>query len=375
MVHRTSILSEIILLSLFFLTCQHRTPLQNNETTRQINSIAASASLSSRPFDFQFANKKYSGLLDLPKDQEASSLMILVPGHGKTNVASGKWNIELRTTLNEMGIAIYAYDKAGCGNSEGTYDHNQTVEDSSEEILAAIQQLKKKKVPGSNTIGLWGISRAGWIIPLVIKKDQSIAYWISVSGPNHLSNMKYLLTTNWRIQGKSETEIETLVTEWKNGFDIQRTGGSYDEYVSATPNLSNDDFIQVVRGGAYTEERFLNYQQYLLEHQPEIDPESGIEVIVSDFEAVLNHVDCPVLAIFGEKDSQVDCQETSSLYNKVFKENLTVAVLPNCNHHMQVCETGGFTENANELKKKGLGQACEDYFEVIADWISERVLD
>jgi hypothetical protein len=66
--------------------------------------------------------------------------------------------------------------------SEGTYDHNQSVQSGAREVLAAIGELKRRNVAGSDHIGLWGISRAGWICPLVIEKVPSVAFWISVSG-------------------------------------------------------------------------------------------------------------------------------------------------------------------------------------------------
>ena len=37
------------------------------------------------------------------------------------------------------------------------YDHNQSIESSTEEAITAISKLKSLNVPGSNQIGLWGL--------------------------------------------------------------------------------------------------------------------------------------------------------------------------------------------------------------------------
>lgn len=331
-------------------------------------------SLISKPFEFKFDGKKYSGILDIPTKKPTKSLIVLVPGSGKTKVFTRNWNYALRENLNDLGIATFSYDKSGCGDSEGTFDYNQSVENSSEELLAAIQELRNQKIPGSQNIGLWGISRAGWICPLAIKKDNEINYWISVSGPNHLDNMYHLLKTNWAIGGKSKDEVGKLGKEWLEGFKIQNAGRTYSEYLNTTPTLHKDEFIKKIRG-EYTEKKFLKFQRYLIDNNVIIDEETGLQIMLNGFEKTLNQIKIPVLAILGEKDSQVDWEETINLYEKTIAKNasLTVKTLPDCNHFIRTCETGGFDENYKVLKEKGLGQTCDGYFDIIKNWLQDKI--
>ena len=325
-------------------------------------------------FNFSFEDRRYSGILDMPQGVEVKSLVVLVPGSGKTAAYTGDWNYTLREELNKLGVATYAYDKAGCGNSEGEFDYNQSVENSSDELVAAIKALQKQKVPGSDNLGLWGISRAGWICPLAITKEPAIKYWISVSGPNHLDNMFHLLTTNWAIEGKSEEEVQQLGAEWLAGFTIQRGGGSYAEYQAATPSLERDSFMNKIRG-PYNEERFLKFQSYLMDNDVKLDEETGLQIMLEDFDKVLNKVTIPVLAIFGENDSQVDWRATSQLYHNTLGNVATLQTesLPNCNHFIQTCETGGFGETRAVLEAKGLGEICPGYLALITNWVGERI--
>ncbi|MEO1022753.1 MAG: alpha/beta hydrolase [Bacteroidota bacterium] len=329
-------------------------------------------SLDSRPFQFEFEGRTLSGFIDFPKGKDIKSLVVLIPGSGKTYVHTGRWNYELREHLNNLGVATFSYDKAGCGDSEGEFDYNQSVQNSSEEVLAAINALKKSDIPGSHNLGLWGISRAGWIAPLAITQDPGINYWISVSGPNHLDNIYHLLLKNWAIQGRTEAEIEALGNEWLAGFKIQHSGGTYAEYEAATPTLATDDFIKKLRG-EYNEERFLKFQNYLIENEIPIDEETGLQIFIEGFEETLSRIDIPVLAIFGEKDSQINWEETAVLYKQTLGKNapLTIETFSDCNHMIRSCETGGFDETMAVLREKGLGETCDGYINTIERWLTD----
>ncbi len=325
----------------------------------------------SEAFEFSFEGKKYSGLIDIPA-KTPKSLIVLVPGSGRTNMVEGdKYYERLRNMFVDLGLAVMVYDKAGCGESEGKFDYNQSVQNSSEEVLAAIEELRKLRVSGSENIGLWGISRGGWVCPLVINQDSKISYWISASGPDHLETIGYLFEANWRVLGKSEAEIEMLSSEWLAGFTIQRQGGSYEEYLAASPNLKNDSLILALRNGKFnTIENYLSFQKVL--QNQEFDEETGLTIVVPDFAETLTKINIPVLAIFGEKDSQVDWRRSLALYQKTIgaNNNLTYLTLPDCNHNIISCETGLFGESLEELESKGLGKPCEGYYSKIQTWLT-----
>ncbi|MEM9981282.1 MAG: alpha/beta hydrolase, partial [Bacteroidota bacterium] len=147
----------------------------------------------------------------------------------------------------------------------------------------------------------------------------------------------------------------------------------YAEYVAATPTLMQDSFIKKLRG-EYNEEKFLKFQTYLIENKVPIDEKTGLQIMVEGVDKTLNSIEIPVLAIFGEKDSQVDWQETIQLYRETIGKNasLTIETLPNCNHFIRTCETGGYDESYRVLKEKGLGQPCDGYYTTIQSWIKER---
>lgn len=327
-------------------------------------------------FHFVHNGKKLSGLLDLPTEQKPTSIILIVQGYGKSNIVEGNWYYDLRSNFVKLGIACVIWDKPGCGKSEGNFDINQTVQSSADEVLSAIKEIESKNIAGANNIGLWGISRAGWICPLVIQQYPKIAYWISVSGTDDKENFGYLLETNLRIEGRSETEIKLLISEWRQGSDIFRKGGTFAEYEKATQNLRKDSFWIFLNSSSETEESYLSKQKQFIGEHHKFDKKTGLMIYVPNFRKMLTKIQCPVLAIFGEKDANVDWKQTIALYKETIGKkanaNLTMKTYPDCNHNLKSCKTGGMKETIeNSVKYQ---PPCNGYFETMSEWLRKEVL-
>ncbi|MEL7339245.1 MAG: hypothetical protein AAGM67_02075, partial [Bacteroidota bacterium] len=201
----------------------------------------------SEPFSFEFEGKTLRGLIETPKDQPVSAMVIIIPGYGRTNFVEGQWYSRLRDSLVATGLSICLWDKMGCGQSEGEFNPQQAVENSAKEAVAAIQEIKRLGLAGAETIGLWGISRAGWICPL-INMRYPIDFWISVSGTNDKENYGYLLASNLRIAGKSEAEVTRLHQTWLTWHRRYCEGASWDECREISQALREDSTCQQLFG-------------------------------------------------------------------------------------------------------------------------------
>lgn len=330
--------------------------------------------IKTEPFEFVHNGKKLSGLLDLPIGQKPTSIVLIIQGSGKSNIVDGNWYYDLRSNFAKLGIACCIWDKPGCGKSEGDFDINQTVQNSASEALAAIKELKNRSIAGSDKIGLWGLSRAGWICPLVIQQYPSISYWISVSGTDDRENFGYLLETNLRIEGRSEAQAQLLVTEWQRGNDVFRKGGSFTEYENATQNLRQDAFWILVSGKPQTREDYLHNQKKFIKENYKFDKKTGLMIYVPNFRKTLSQIQCPVLAIFGEKDANVNWKQTIALYKETIgkksKLGLTIKTFSDCNHNIQKCETGGLRETIDNNNK--YKPPCDGYFFTMSEWLKEN---
>jgi uncharacterized protein len=220
--------------------------------------------------------KRLHGLLDVPIGQTPASIVLIIQGSGKSNIDDNGYYKNIRSHLVQSGLACYIWDKPGCGKSEGIFDGDQSVKNAAKEAIAAISELVNRKAQGIEIIGLWGISRAGWICPLIIQQYPSISYWISVSGTDDKENFGYLLESNFRIEGRNEKQTQLLISEWSNGNDIFRKGGSFEEYQEATQNLRQDTFWLSVSGDQYTKEGYLRIQKNFINEHHEFDEETGV---------------------------------------------------------------------------------------------------
>lgn len=333
--------------------------------------------ISSQPFEFEFEGKTLSGLIEMPEHKKSQAIVLLIPGYGKTDFVEGQWYSGLRNKLVDFGLTVCLWDKMGCGKSEGVFNAQQPVENSADEAIAAIQKIKSLKIRGADKIGIWGVSRAGWICPLINEKFP-IDFWISVSGTDDKENFGYLLKSNLIIQGKKEEDVQVLFNAWMEGHKIFCTDSSYENYLNAIQALSQDSLCRALFGYSgnteVTEEGRKEYllQQKLFTSKGYFDAKSGLWVYIEQFDKMLKNINCPVLAIFGENDAQVDWRKTKSLYEKTIGKNskarLTVKTFKKCNHNLQECITCGYQEDLSALNWR----SCNGYYQSMEEWLKSN---
>ncbi len=94
--------------------------------------------------------------------------------------------------------------------------------------------------------------------------------------------------------------------------------------------------------------------------------------IAYDPEKDLSRVTCPVLAINGEKDTQVDAKSNLSLIKEILTKNgnkdVEIKAMPGLNHLMQTAQTGDLSEY--EKIEETMSPAA---MKIISDWIKIHV--
>ncbi len=334
--------------------------------------ISSHAQSKKQILDFKFEGVTLNGVLNLPKNQKPKGIVLIIHGSGKTNAVAQEWYSDVRETIVKTGYATYMWDKMGCGKSGGSFNYNQSVYNSASEAITAINMLKEENILGSNNIGLYGVSRAGWINPIIINKYKDIAFWISVSGVDDKENFGYLLEENLRIEGLSKDSIVLIVDQWLKGIKIAHSGESFETYMNATKELQNNAFwLRFVQEnmGEMNKEAYIGFQVPLMKEI--LDEETGLPVYIEDFDEVLSNIKTPVLALFGKTDMNVDWKKTKLLYEKTMGKNTDFIIksFPNCNHNIHECRTGGFYEfQDNKLPYK----RCDGFLDTIEDWLDKR---
>lgn len=337
---------------------------------------AHAAAMRTEPFEFVADGNTLRGVVDRPAEGAPRAVVLFVHGYGRTDVVGQGWYDDLRSRFTELGLATVVWDKPGCGTSEGTFDVNQPVASSAREVVAAVRQIREKTLPGVTTIGLWGISRAGWIAPLAMAQDGGIRFWISVSGTDDKENFPYFIESNLRLEGRSEKQIRLLMSEWRRGFELTASGGAFEAYLDATRTLRHDPFMTFLTGSRDpSRTEFLDQQRRFRTGEFTVDTETGLMVYVPRFEDLLGRLDVPVLALFGEKDRNVDWRKTRALYLETIGRNprarLTVKTFPDANHNLHRSATGGYREMLEILRSPAM---ADGYYATMLEWLRTEVL-
>lgn len=347
-------------------------------------SLACSAAPTSGPamltedFTFVSSGRTLSGFIDQPASVPTRALIIFVHGSGGTNVRGQNAYSDLRRQFAELGIASATWDKPGMGQSEGTFDPNQSLEESALEVLDAVAHLRRAGVPGSRKIGIWATSRGGWVAPLALSRDPEIDFWISVSGVPAADNKYYLMRENLPLEGRTEEQTRRLMEEWRRGREILVQGGDYDAYLAATQNLRSDTSVFYFAGDLTgTREEYEAEQEAFMRTRSEYEFDADLNILrVRGFEAMLSELDIDVLALFGELDTNVDWRAARALYEATIGRNaaatLTVRTFPGCNHSLNASATGSIREV--EGTPLNSGPKCDGYYQAQLEWLRQYVL-
>ena len=106
---------------------------------------------------FQCENRLLSGILHLP---ERSDPPLVVGSHGLEGSKDSAKQIRLSMILPEHGIAFFRFDHRGCGQSQGEFVEETSVEKRAADLKAAVQHLMTLGIAFSKT-ALFGSSLGG----------------------------------------------------------------------------------------------------------------------------------------------------------------------------------------------------------------------
>jgi hypothetical protein len=84
-------------------------------------------------------------------------------------------------------------------------------------------------------------------------------------------------------------------------------------------------------------------------------------------------IQIPVLAIFGERDTQIDSVQGADGYRKVLQEAensyYEVRTIPEVDHNMRLSPTSCIRVQRNGYQEVGGPKTPPEFYEVIADWL------
>jgi uncharacterized protein len=313
--------------------------------------VAVAARLATRDEEVQFSSGsgRLAGTLVLPPGPPPYPAIVLVHGsNAQTRDALGPWS----RFFVAQGFAVLSYDKRGTGTSTGDWK-TADFEVLAGDVIAGVRFLKARADIRSDRVGLWGISQAGWILPIVAARAASeIAFVIVHAGSGTTVRQEGVLYLRAELRaaglppssvtvGTGYQQLDDAVTATGTGWqDLQRY---YEAHRAAEPWLwpprAFDDWFRA-------------YYRMLMDFDPT---------------PFWRRVRCPVLLFFGEFDANVPPAESWPPIERALHDGrnprVTEVLLPKANHLFLEAKTGGREEYP------GLSRFVPGYFSRMAEWL------
>ena len=282
-----------------------------------------------------------NGTLTLPEGWDKNTkAVVMVTGSGQQNrdeeIFDHKPFAVIADALARKGIASLRYDDRGWGNKAIRFT-DFTTDDFKQDAAAGIDLLRRK----FKTVGVIGHSEGG-TIALMLASEGKTDFIVSLAGMT-ISGKQTLLNQNidaLRSIGLQEETVKKYSEVISDIFDKVAAGQDIDEYLKGAENMENFKPI--------------------IDHAKKLLTSPYMRhFITKDIHNSLPNIKCPVLALNGKKDTQVE-----------YKQNLEVLEngLTNCSH-----ETVAY-DNLNHLFQHCTNGSIVEYHQ-IEETISQEVLD
>ncbi|MDZ4783017.1 MAG: alpha/beta fold hydrolase [Planctomycetia bacterium] len=318
-----------------------------------------------------------AGTLTLPPGDGPFATAILISGSGQQDrnetVFNHKPFLILADALARRGIAVLRVDDRGVGGSSGEVAKATTL-DFADDVRAELKYLQGRAEIDSRRIGLIGHSEGGLIAPMVAAGNSDVAFVVllaapGVTGEETVYRQSELIS---RAMGADDAAIAQNRLLQELFFGILREGLD-EQATEAKLEAKLRDFVKETFAKLPEAERAkLDTQQEFLNQQIKVVQSPWFRFFFAhDPRTALSKLRCPVLALNGEKDVQVDPKQNLPELEKALaaakNDDVTLREMKGLNHLFQTCKTGALSEYA-QLTETFSPAALE----LIGDWVVER---
>ena len=315
------------------------------------------------------ANIALAGTFTKPEGDGPFACVILITGSGPQNrdeeLLGHKPFLVIADHLTRNGIAVLRYDDRGVAQSTGDFA-SATTRDLADDVNSAVAYLKTRS--DVKQIGLIGHSEGGVIAPVVAAENNAVNFIVMLAGTG-VNGAEILLLQQeliGRAEGMSEKDlaknkaanekINAIILSAKDASDAKKKLEKHlknkKNHPANSSEMSDKEFAKYLID-TYTNDWIF----YFIRLEPRV---------------ALEKVTCPVLAVNGSKDLQVDANQNlpkiKAALEKAGNTDFTIKEYPNLNHLFQESETGAVSEYV-KIEQTFSPLVLED----MTKWILERV--
>jgi pimeloyl-ACP methyl ester carboxylesterase len=303
-------------------------------------------------FENPGAGIRLAGTLTIPEGDGPFPAVVLISGSGPQDrdetVMGHRPFLVLSDHLTRSGIAVLRFDDRGVGGSEG--DHGSaTTADFATDARSAFEYLEAREETDPVMTGLAGHSEGGMIVSMVAAEFDDVDFGILLAGPG-VPGSQILLTQNiklLKLQGASDEVCEKLAGQLKEEYGCLGKDGSDEEVREAIIAVS----VPMLDAYSPEEKETYGFTEAVVRQRADIMTTPWFRFFITyDPAPDISRIKCPVLAIIGEKDIQVDAGENLPAIEKALQDggnrNYVVKEMPGLNHLFQTADTGNVSEYA-----------------------------
>ncbi len=328
-------------------------------------------------FESEAGKVRLAGTLLLPPGKGPFPAVAMVSGSGPQDrdesLLGHQPFLVIADALARRGIASLRWDDRGAGASGG--DHfGSTVDDFAADARAAVSFLRSRPEVAADAVGILGHSEGGLIGPMVAATaaaDKSVAFLVLLAPPGE--TLRSLLIRQGRallrLQGLDEKLIDRVLATQAEDLDLIADSkiptDKLQEKLRALAEVRRKQFSDEERAK-------LGVDANAIERSIRVSSTPWFRSLVAQDPAIyLRKLTISVLALFGEKDFQVDPDVNANAVRAALSaaKNPTheERILPGLNHLFQHAQTGGIEEYGTieeTFSPEALG--------TIGDWIAAR---
>lgn len=299
-----------------------------------------------------FTNAQYTfnGTLTLPENYSKNTpVVLMVTGSGQQNrdeeLFSHKPFAVIADALARQGIASLRYDDRGWGDKSVNFA-DFTTDDFRQDAAAALPLLRKR----FNKVGILGHSEGG-TIAMMLAAEGKADFIVSLAGMA-ISGKETLIMQNRQAMtaiGLPKEMVDSYCNSISKALDEIASGKKANE-------INIDDVPQALK-------------PITIKALQQADTPYIRHFLTVDVGKLLPKIRCPVLALNGTKDTQVDCDANTTRIEKGLANcKHSIKKIDGVNHLFQHCNTGIVTEY-QQIEET----IAPEVLQVVAKWIKLNI--
>ncbi|AZZ93221.1 alpha/beta fold hydrolase [Hahella sp. KA22] len=319
-------------------------------------------------FTFEYDGEQLGATLLTPEGKGPFPVLVFLHGDGPVDRFANGGYVAIMNQLLERGVACLSWDKQGVGESSGDW-LAQSMRARANEAKAGIAALRGQAGVDVGAVGVIAFSQGGWVLSELTEGAEGasdVDFMVAVGvAVNWRRQSLYLQRQRMLGEGYSEEQIATaLAFSEKSDRYLAQNNLTYDQYLAWLRNSAPP-------AGVLTEPMSPERYRFVMRNMQ------------ADMSAGLAQLRVPFLGLFGEKDRNVDVQESIQVIDGVFQSSnwrdYQLKLLPGATHSLLKAKYFDFQTPAQWTLSAeamflilGPDAFAEGFLDSLGDWVATK---